>query len=173
MDRITRLRRVGLICCHFARNCSYYRAGWHDRKKSKATDLFWITVQGNFIDTAIIEWTKLFGSHNDDHHWKKIVANPDLFRTNMLQHCNLNSEEFDTYHKAIKSYRDQFVAHLDSEMIMQIPDLTNAKNTTEYYYEYIYSELPNVSRIMLPEDLNDYFNTCFSVSENYFDQLKA
>lgn len=171
MDRITRLRRVGILCCHFSRNYSYYRAGWHDNKKTKAPDQFWATVQGNFIDTAVIEWTKLFGNHNDVHHWKKIVTDPDLFKSNMLQHCNLDSNEFDSYHKEIKSYRDQFVAHLDSAMTMYIPDLTNAQNTTEYYYEFIYSELPNASKIGLPPNLNGYINDCFSDSEYYFDRL--
>lgn len=171
MERNIRLRRVGILCCHFTRNYSYYKAGWEDNKKSKATAPFWITVQGNFIDIAVMEWLKLFGSHNDDHHWRKIVPAPDLFKTNMLQHCNLISEEFDKYREEVKLYRNQFVAHLDSEMVMNIPDLANAKKTTEYYYEIIYSELPYTFRYQLPENLTDYFNTCFSESEKYFNQL--
>lgn len=171
MDRIIRLRRVALLCYHFSRNCSYYRAGWIDKETSKAKNKFWITIQCNFLDIAIMEWMKLFGNNSDQHHWKKIVANPDLFKANMLKHCKLTSEELDSYHKEMKSYRDQFVAHLDSKLIMQVPDLTNAINTTEYYYAYIYKELDDKSRFDFLKNLNDYYDICFRESKNYFDQL--
>ncbi|CAM2977542.1 hypothetical protein LEAN103870_11490 [Legionella anisa] len=170
MDRIRRLRRVAILCCHFARNCSYYRASWIDKKTSKAKTQFWITIQSNFLDIAIMEWMKLFGNNNDQHHWKNIVTEPDSFKANMLHHCKLTSEEFDSYHKEMKSYRDQFVAHLDSELIMQIPDLTNAINTTEYYYASIYSELHDIS-IDCPKNLGNYYDICFQESKNYFDKL--
>lgn len=90
----------------------------------------------------------------------------------MLQYCKLSDAEFDIYHKAMKSYRDQFVAHLDSELIMQIPDLTNAINTVRYYYQHVYNELPNSSRINFPKNLDDYYNSCFSEAENYFEKLR-
>lgn len=171
MNRISRLRRVALLCCHFSRNCAYYRAGWIDKITSRAKNQFWVTIQSNFLDIAIMEWMKLFGNYSDQHHWKKIVAIPDSFKVNMLQHCKLTSEEFNSYHIEMKSYRDQFVAHLDSELTMLIPDLTNAINTTKYYYAYIYKELDERSKIDFPKNLSEYYNICFFESKNYFDKL--
>ncbi|STX48592.1 Uncharacterised protein [Legionella hackeliae] len=71
-----------------------------------------------------MEWLKLFGNHNDKHHWKKIIHNSESFKNAMLNHCNVTPEEFEMYHKEMKSYRDQFIAHLDSELTMRIPNLT-------------------------------------------------
>ncbi|MFO2976083.1 hypothetical protein SCO70_00815 [Legionella pneumophila serogroup 3] len=172
MDKTKRLRRVALLCCHFTRNCSYYRAGWIDKTTSKAKDRFWITIQSNFLDIAILEWMKLFGTYDEQHHWKNIIYNSNSFKVSMLQHCNLSNEEFDSYHKAMRSYRDQFVAHLDSELVMQIPDLTNAINTVKYYYLHVYNELPNSSRINFPNNLDDYYITCSSEAKIYFEQLR-
>lgn len=171
MDRIVRLRRVGLLCCHFSQNCSYYRAGWVDKNTSKAKSPFWATVQSNFLDIAVLEWLKLFGNYSDHHHWKNIVADPGSFKENMLQHCNLTSEEFANYHKDIKSYRDKFVAHLDSESTMYPPNLTNAINTTEYYYACIYKEFDHKSRLDFPENLSEFYEACFLESKKHFDQL--
>ncbi len=85
MDREKRLRRAGLLCCHFARNCAYYKASWHNNK-SKAINEFWATVQNYFIDTSVLEWLKLFGNHSDKPHWGKIAKNPDAFKHNTLSH---------------------------------------------------------------------------------------
>ena len=49
MDRVTRLRRVALLCVHFLRNSAYYRAGWSEGN-TLAVDEFSVTIQGNFID---------------------------------------------------------------------------------------------------------------------------
>lgn len=115
---------------------------------------------------------KLFGTYDEQHHWKNIVDKSNSFKASMLQHCKLSYTEFDRYHKAMRSYRDQFVAHLDSELIMQIPDLTNAINTVKYYYQDVYNELPNSSKINFPKNLDDYYIICVSEAENYFDQLR-
>ena len=120
MDREKRLRRVALLCCHFARNCAYYRAGW-DGKNTKATNEFWVTVQSNFIDIAVLEWLKLFGDHNDMHHWKKVIEDRETFKNEMLNSCKITEEELVNSRDSIKEYRDKFIAHLDSEETMNIP----------------------------------------------------
>ena len=83
MDIVTRLRRTNLLCCHFARNLAYYRAGW-DIKRPKFTNEFWATVNGNCLDTCVLEWCKLFGNRNDDHHWHQLADCKDKFREEMF-----------------------------------------------------------------------------------------
>ncbi|WP_058534251.1 hypothetical protein [Legionella saoudiensis] len=168
MERNIRLRRVGLLCCAFSQNSAYYRAGWINKNTTLAKHQFWIVVQNNFLDMCVIEWMKLFGSYNA-HHWRRIVIeDPEAFKTNMLLYCNLSSDDYEQYHKKMKSYRDQFVAHLDSELTMHIPDLTNAIKATEYYYEYIYSELPNTFKVDFPSNIIDFHNTCLLEAKEHF-----
>ncbi len=167
MDREKRLRRVGLLCCHFARNCAYYKAGWNG-KKTKATNEFWVTVQSNFIDISVLEWLKLFGDHNDKHHWKKVTEEPDSFKEEMLKHEAITEDDLISCRKSFKTYRDKFLAHLDSEEKMQIPELDIALSVVKYYYSYVAKELGASGLLNLPQDLEAYYQKCFSDSEAYF-----
>jgi hypothetical protein len=167
MDREKRLRRVALLCCSFARNHAYYLAGW-DGKKTKAKNEFWVTVQGNFIDIAVLEWLKLFGDHNDKHHWKKVVEDKDLFRQEMFVKCKITESEFAQARKSLKDYRDKFIAHLDSEEIMHIPVLDVPLKLVKYYYEYIANELGEAGLRDLPDDVEDYYQKCFRAAAVQF-----
>jgi hypothetical protein len=167
MNREKRLRRVALLCCHFARNCAYYRAGW-DGKKNKATNEFWATVQGNFIDIAVLEWLKLFGDHKDKHHWKKVVDDKKSFKTQMLDCCEITEEDLVKSRESLKAYRDKFIAHLDSEEVMQIPVLDTPLALVRYYYTYVADELGVTQLGNLPNDFEHYYQTCLQDSEGRF-----
>jgi hypothetical protein len=167
MDRVKRLRRVGLLCCHFARNCAYYKASWNG-KETKATDEFWATVQGNFIDISVLEWLKLFGNHDDEHHWKKVSKDPVSFKDGILKDCAIAEDDFVNCRQTFKTYRDKFVAHLDSEEMMQIPELQLALKLVMYYYDYVVSELSSSELRNLPQRLEPYYQKCFSDSEGNF-----
>lgn len=167
MKREKRLRRVGLLCCHFVRNYAYYRASW-DGEKTKATNEFWATVQGNFLDIAVLEWLKLFGDHNDKHHWRKVVTDTDAFRKAMLKACSMDKSDLVDLRDSIKTYRDKFIAHLDSEETMYIPELDRALALVKYYYGYITDELGIKGLGNLPDDIEAYYQNCFTDSENSF-----
>jgi len=167
MDRVKRLRRVGLLCCSFSRNCAYYKAGWLETKTT-ATNEFWLTVQNNFLDTAVLEWLKLFGDFKDKHHWKKVAECPDEFKLEMLSFCNTTEAELVEHRNQFKDYRDKFIAHLDSEPTMKIPVLDIALRLTEYYYGYISKELGTVHLANLPTELEEYYETCLSDSKRHF-----
>ena len=72
MTKIQRLRRIGLLCRHFARNLAYYRAGWVGSSLVRDSD-FWRTVNRNFLDVAVLEWCKLLGDEKARHYWRKTV----------------------------------------------------------------------------------------------------
>lgn len=167
MDREKRLRRVALLCCHFSRNCAYYRAGW-DGKKTNATNEFWATVQGNFIDIAVLEWLKLFGDHNDKHHWKKVVGDKQSFKQQMLASCAIKEDDLVQSRESFKASRDKFIAHLDSEETMHIPVLDTPLVLAKYYYTYVASELGKERLRNLPTDIEDYYQECFRTAEVHF-----
>jgi hypothetical protein len=167
MDRVERLRRVGLLCCSFARNCAYYKAGWVETKTT-ATNEFWLTVQSNFLDTAVLEWLKLFGDFKDKHHWKKIVECSEEFKLEMLSSCNITQTDLAEHRNQFKDYRDKFIAHLDSEQTMKIPLLDTALELTEYYYQYVARELGAIGLANLPIEFSEYYEKCFSDSKRYF-----
>ena len=167
MDRVTRLRRVGILCCSFVRNYAYYEAGWND-KKSKANNEFLKTVQSNFIDMSVLEWLKLFGDHNDKHHWKKIINEHDKFKKEMLEDAAITEEELLNCRERFKAYRDKFLAHLDSDEIMKIPEFDIALTVVKFYYNKIAIELGDSGLRNFPADIEIYYQKCFSESEEYF-----
>ena len=144
MDRTTRLRRVGILCCHFVRNYSYYKAGW-DKSEIKAKDQFWVSLNGNFLDIAVLEWCKLFGDYKDKHHWKKIMHADQTFKQRMFDELDIKQIDLDKIHGSIKSYRDKFVAHLDSERVMNIPKLQEGLPLVYFYYSEVKSICDNTS----------------------------
>lgn len=102
-----------------------------------------------------MEWCKLFGDIRGKHHWKKVVTDEKSFYRNLLQEVGLSESEFDSYIEEMKTCRDKFVAHLDSENIAQIPKLEVTHNSASYLYDYLleheeinscFSDAPTSSR---------------------------
>jgi len=165
MEINKRLRRVALLCCHFARNLAYYRAGF-DGRKFNSQDEFWTTVNGNFLDICVLEWCKLFGNHSDKHHWKQIVDDKENFKLSMFCKISISKAEFDKCWKSIRTYRDDFVAHLDSDEVMNIPKLDIAWSAVKYYHSYLIKLCANSNVLHgIPTNLEHYYQKCYSMAE--------
>src|SRR6266571_8412423 len=122
MTRKQHLRRVAILCCHFLRNLAFYKTGWRGGSLI-FQDQFWVSVNGNFLDICVLEWCKLFGDSRGKHYWRKVISDPTAFFKGLLKKLGMTEAEFTAYINEIKKYRDKFVAHLDSELIMNIPRL--------------------------------------------------
>ena len=160
MTRIKRLRRVALLCCHFGRNLAYYRAGWFGATLVHDSD-FWKTVSGNFLDIAVLEWCKWLGDEKAEHHWRKAVSNPSMFEAGLLSHLGLTIDNLKAYRNEMRTYRDHFVAHLDTKSTMHIPKLESAKASVEYYDSHLVKhELGPADLSGLPANFSDYYLQC-------------
>jgi hypothetical protein len=143
------MRRVVLLCCAFARNVAFYRAGWAEQaqpllSKRHPQAPFWRQVNGNFFDMAVLDWCKLFGDQKDTphrrlgkHHWRRAVSNPEEFGTRLLVRLDTNAEGFAALITKMREYRDKFVAHLDDELTMNPPELGPAREAITFYYRHI------------------------------------
>jgi hypothetical protein len=144
-----RMRRVVLLCCAFARNVAFYRAAWTDQaqpllSKRHPEASFWRQVNGNFLDMAVLDWCKLFGDQKDTpyrrlgkHHWRRVVSDPEKFEARLLVQLNTNAEGIAALITKMRDYRDKFVAHLDDELTMYLPELDAAREAVTFYYRYI------------------------------------
>jgi len=151
MSRRDRLRRVVILCRNFAVNLAYYRVGRTPEHVNlqdyKKRGNFWRVVSGNCIDLCVLEWCKLFADPKGEHYWGKIVSNPAQFKKDLLSHLGIDEAAFDTEIEVMRRYRDKFVAHLDSDEVMNIPSLDIAKKAVWFYHRYV------VEREALPGDL--------------------
>ena len=136
MKRSSRLRRAGILCCHFLRNFAFYIAGWKNGLPI-FKEQFWVTCNGNFFDICVLEWCKLFVEKNGRHHWRTFVSDPDKFYSALLHELKVTDGEFTEYAKTFKQYRDRFVAHLDLDAIMHLPQLGKAYESVVLLYDYM------------------------------------
>ncbi len=136
MTRKQRLRRVATLCCHCLRNLAFYRAGSR-RNIPVFEKQFWVNANGNFLDIFVMEWCKLFADSSGKHSWQNVIRDQEGFFNGVLQELKTTETEFENYITEMRSYRDKFVAHLDSKETMHIPKLEVAQNSVSYLYDYL------------------------------------
>jgi hypothetical protein len=171
-----RLRRVVLLCCHFMRNLAYYRVGHPGEPRPTDTE-FWLTVNGNFIDQCVLEWCKLFGDPKGEHAWPNIVTDPATFEAALLSQLSVSAVDFEAYRIGMREYRDKFVAHLDSERVMNIPNLDTAKASVAFYHDHIASQEASPGDLAgLPESaarLSEYYEHCADEATRVYGKISA
>jgi hypothetical protein len=118
-----------------------------------STFTFWRAVSGNFVDMCVLEWCKLFADKKGKHYWENIVADPSAFRLDLLQHLGIDEAELEDEIAVMLRYRDKFLAHLDSDLIMNIPALERAKKAVWFYYNHILED-EALNSAGLPNDLD-------------------
>lgn len=150
-----RVRRVGILCCHCVRNIAYYRGGWINGAFVSNED-FWKNTNSNFIDIAVLEWCKLFADRNGKHHWKKVVLYSDEFRSDLFQEVGVTEDEFLEQLRKTKKYRDKFVAHLDDDLRMNIPELDLLLSSTKFLFRKIREIYPDFL-IGVPDDMGSFY----------------
>lgn len=99
-----------------------------------------MTVSNNALDAVVLEWCKLFADSNDKHHWSRIVGKSDDFWSALVKNLGVTKDAFDDYEAAMRRYRDKFVAHLDSDEVMDIPDFDLAERSVAFYHSHLVSK---------------------------------
>jgi hypothetical protein len=110
-----------------------------DPARSNAAS-FWRQVNGNFIDTSVMEWCKLIADEREKHHWRRIVTHPDKFEQDLLADLDLDATGLRQEIDVMRRYRDKFLAHLDSDHTANIPVLDTAKRAVWFYHRHVASQ---------------------------------
>jgi hypothetical protein len=165
MTRRERLRRVGILCCHCLRNMGFYLS-WYEAGTPFRNEQFWNTSHNNFLDIALLEWCKLFGDEKGKHRYSKVVVDPAQFKIELLADLALTDTAFTDYIKQMRTYRDEFVAHLDDKdefNTFYVPDLTIAKTSVIFLYGYLLAQ----------EAANDTFHEAPKSAVEFFNEYHA
>jgi hypothetical protein len=167
MSRRDRLRRVVILCRNFALNLAYYRVGRRPEHRPlqdfprHASASFWRAVSGNFIDSCVLEWCKLFADPKGKHHWSKIVSDPVKFEALLMNDLGVDETAFQKEIGVMRQYRDKFLAHLDSDEVMNIPALDIAKKAVWFYHAYVVQhEAQPADLAGLPNELDAGYAQC-------------
>ena len=174
MTRRERLRRVAILCCTCTRNIAYYRAGWHNGATVfDRTSNIENTINVNFLDMSVLEWCKLFYG-KEKHSWHKIVSDRDRFQDGLLAHLAIEQADFEASRTQLRTYRDKFLAHLDSDKIMQVPLMDIVKNSIIYYFTYLLRfENDGATFWDGPSDIAVYYQHCEDEGRDFYECLRV
>ena len=120
---------------------------------------FWRIVLGSQLDVAVLEWCKVFGSHNEATHWKQVVPPEEhtSYRDKLLSELGVSEDQWVDYWQHMKAYRDNLVAHhIENHNVKDYPSLTPAMASAAYHYRYLLPLIQRFDDTPYPEDLNAY-----------------
>jgi hypothetical protein len=182
LTRRERLRRVVILCASFARNVAYFRAGQSQtgsaaRAPSHACSAFWTQASANFLDIAVLEWCKLLGDEKDKHFWRNVVTDPAAFEASLLDNLGLTAPDFADLAKKMRRYRDKFVAHLDSDTKMDIPQLMAPLAANSFYHGHLVRVEAAAGDLFGLADTSEKFakgyEQCFKEAQRAYGQATA
>jgi hypothetical protein len=173
-------RRQALLACAIMRNVAFYRTGYQTedgRGRLKDDSQMGRTINSNFVDIAVLEWCKLFADWEARHHWRRLVQGTEArtaFRAALLAALGLDPAGWEQYLTGMKTYRDRFVAHLDDDDTMHIPDLDPVLASTVFFYRELVAQAPDGTFVgRLPRDLPTYYDTCRAEAATYHPTYRA
>jgi hypothetical protein len=120
-DRTLRTMQLTISCIS---NIAAYRVNWQkvgNESKPIVQRDFWIRMNGNFLDMAVLEWCKLFADFDGKHHWSCTFSRKSNWRKTLFASLNMSSGQFKRELKLVSDYRNKFVAHLDDPIAMNYP----------------------------------------------------
>ncbi|MFK4448349.1 hypothetical protein ABH944_008407 [Caballeronia udeis] len=161
-------RRQALLSCAIMRNVAFYRVGYQTkdgRGRLKDDSQMGRTINSNFVD-----WEAR-------HHWRRLVQGTEArtaFLTALFATLGLDRAGWDQYLTDMKTYRDRFVAHLDDDDTMHIPDLDTVLASTAVFYRHLVARAPVGTFVgHLPRDLPAYYETCRAEAATYHATYSA
>ncbi|KLU23125.1 hypothetical protein EOS_27300 [Caballeronia mineralivorans PML1(12)] len=124
-----------------------------------ANEQFWISVNGNFADVTVLEWCKVFADKKGKHHWTKVVQDKAAFMAGLLAKLGVEEVAWSAYVEEMRFLRDKFIAHLDDEQVMTLPQLDMAKMSAVYLYTYLLeNEDEGDVFVDAPQNAAEWFN---------------
>lgn len=86
-----------------------------ERIAAEPKQTFWIMTMNLLMDSAALEWSKVFGSSNEDTHWTQVFPNEaqERIRAELLQRLKMQQADWERYRDSVVGYRNQLVAHHD------------------------------------------------------------
>jgi hypothetical protein len=173
-----RRRRAVTLCRSFLRNLAFHRAGMRREVQVKLfvpahpQGSFWREAHVNFVDICVLEWCKMFVDRRGEHHWSRVVDERDRFQAELYTALGVAPAEFANLITKVKHYRDKFVAHLDQERTMHLPDLEVPKKCIAFLHERLVRQT-DVSEHRLgatAEQLEQGYAQAFAEATRVYDE---
>ena len=178
MDLESKLRVYADLSCEILRNSAYYRAGWEtkDKLRRQGSD-FWINLNGNFLDIAVLSWCFLFGDNKAKFKWRGIIDDHEYFMSRLLTHLACDVADFEEYISCMRLYRDKRVAHRDEYLVgdtqIVYPCLDIAVQSTIFFYSALCEEYPQITEIYAYTELSSFYESRLEMAGEQYGTTSA
>ncbi len=123
---------------------------------------FWIMTINLLADAAAIEWSKVFGSWDEDTHWTRVVAEEqrEEVRAALVQHLSWTQEQWEPYRNSIVNDRNQMVAHHDLDAaVTKYPHYDTALEAANFMFDRLRAFADPDALGGVPTSLDRWSNT--------------
>jgi hypothetical protein len=118
-------------------NLAYYRSGWNENGRRFSGEPY-RTFNANCFEHVYLDWSKLFGNHDEKHHWRKVVTDQRHFKEGLLAALDCDEAAYREFWGQMLAVRNQVVAHQDIFVEIPTPMLDSALQSVSYFLNYIY-----------------------------------
>lgn len=137
------------LIVEFLRSFTYYKTIHKSLplKQLKTDEQFWVHSINSFLNYAIIDWCKIFGTNSNEVHWKK-ATNIDCLnfrqaiKDEILKNTNFSFDEWKIYHNEMRNFRNTYSAHRHLSISSPVPFLDKAHKVALVYFDFMHRELP-------------------------------
>jgi hypothetical protein len=162
MDIEIQIRVTAELCCETVRNAAYYKSGWTSPRDLKRNNQdFWVNLNGNFLDIAVLSWCFNFGDKKAEFKWQNLFDDEETFEQGMYSHLKCTKEEFEDYILSMRTYRDKCVAHRDRYLSesskIKYPDLIMAIESSCFLFNELRSTYKEMNDLFSIKDLNKFY----------------
>ncbi len=116
----------------------------------------------------------------EDQFGKNLSKNDSMFHNNKLREkilpgmfdkLNINQEDLDFTYKSFRDYRDKYIAHLDSDEVFQIPEVSKGLNMVFFYYNEVKALCESVAD--WPNSIEEFYNEHYQKALRQYEKLKT
>ena len=109
----------------------------------KPKQTFWIMTMDLMMESAAIEWSKVFGSWDEQTHWKRALPEDthSTVRDGLLQAIGMNLSDWESYRDTIVRYRNEMIAHHDLDAsVAAYPQFDPALKAANFMFDQLRSK---------------------------------
>lgn len=96
---------------------------------------FWIRANGNFLDIPVSEWCKVFADKKSKHHFVRVIPEPEKLLPGLTAALGMDEAAYSALIAGVREYRDKFVAHLDDQRVMNVPEMQPLLDSAVFLYD--------------------------------------
>lgn len=142
----------------------------HISKLDTDTTHPFIHIYNLLIQDVFLSWCKVFGSHSENCHWKKLIKEHEDFKIALFSELRLTETEFGAYWESVIDFRNNWVVHSDpNHKHRPVPYFDIAFRSAKVLFYYIINNYSEYFEYAGPKSIDEFIE---NVKNDFTKQLK-